>query len=233
MLAVGVGLLPALRLATSRRELLTKAPLGYAVGLAVTGIVAATLALVGVTVGWIALPLMAVASLGYGLRAVGRGAAAAWRWSARDLAPLALLGVVGVYLGAMARAFAVMPIYASDGWAIWGTRAKALYDLGTANAAPFTDSLYPALQHPLWLPAMEAVDARFMGRYDVALVDLQLLGLGIAFAGGAWVLLRDHAMPLLLAATLLAIVTAPTYYNQLQSNFADVPLAMFVALGVA
>jgi len=175
MLGVGVGLLPALRMAASRRELLTKAPLGYAVGLSVTGIVAATLALVGVTVGWIVLPLMAIASLAYGVRAVGRAAAPAWRWNVRDLAPLAVLAVAGVYLGAMARSFAVLPIWGSDGWAIWGTRAKALYDLGTANAAPFTDPIYPALQHPLWVPAMEAVDARFMGRYDVALIDLQPL----------------------------------------------------------
>ena len=115
MLAVGVGLLPALRLATARRELLTKAPLGYAVGLAVTGIVAATLALVGVTVGWIVLPLMAVGSLAYGLRSVGRAAAPAWRWNVRDLAPLAVLAVAAVYLGAMARSFAVLPIWASDG----------------------------------------------------------------------------------------------------------------------
>jgi hypothetical protein len=233
MLAVGVGLLPALRLAGSRRELVTKAPLGYAVGLATTGIVAATLALVGVGVGPIALPLMAVASLAYGLRAVRGPSSPARRWQLRDVAPLAVLAVVGVYLAAMSRAFAVIPIVASDGWAIWGTRARALYELGTANAAPFTSSAYPALQHPLWLPAIEAVDARFMGRYDVALVDLQLLGLAIAFAGGAWVLLRDHAPPLLLAASLLAIVTTPMYYNQLQSNFADVPVAMFVALGVA
>src|SRR5207237_3643734 len=36
-----------------------------------------------------------------------------------------------------------------------------------------------------------------------------------------------------LAAVLLAAVTAPTFFNQLPSNYADVPVAIFVALGVA
>ena len=63
-------------------------------------------------------------------------------------------------------------------------------------------------------------------------MHLQLLGLAIGFVGGAWTLLRA-TRPLLLAATLLALVAAPTFFNQLETNYADVPLAMFVALGVA
>src|SRR5262249_6396991 len=97
----------------------------------------------------------------------------------------------------------------------------------------FTAALTPALQHPLWLPALEAVDFRFLGRFDGTLVHLQLLGLAAAFVGGAWILLRDHAPPVLLAAALLAVVTAPTFFNQLQTNFADVPLAILLGLGVA
>src|SRR5262249_36789108 len=53
------------------------------------------------------------------------------------------------------------------------------------------------------------------------------------FVGGAWVLLRRSVRPLLLAVTLLAIVTAPSFLGQLQTNFADVPLAIVTALGVA
>src|SRR5207247_10717063 len=36
-----------------------------------------------------------------------------------------------------------------------------------------------------------------------------------------------------LAPVLLAAVAAPTFFNQLPSNYADVPLAVFVALGLA
>ena len=56
-----------LRLARTRRELLTKLPLAYAVGLAATGVIAAELAVVNVPVGRIGLPLLAGVSLFAGL----------------------------------------------------------------------------------------------------------------------------------------------------------------------
>src|SRR6185437_1600697 len=62
MLAVGAGLLPVLRLAHSRRDVVGQLPLAYAVGLAATGIVAANLALVDVSVGRLGLPLLAAGS---------------------------------------------------------------------------------------------------------------------------------------------------------------------------
>ena len=114
-----------------------------------------------------------------------------------------------------------------------GARARALYEFGHPVAPVFTDPLYPALQHPLLLPALEAIDFRFMGAFDGTAVHLQLLGLAVGFVGGAWTLLGGYDRPLLLAATLLALVCAPTFFNQLQTNYADMPLAMFVALGVA
>ena len=55
MPVLGAGLLPLLRLARTRRELLRRPPLAYAVGLAATGILSADLALVDIPVGWIAL----------------------------------------------------------------------------------------------------------------------------------------------------------------------------------
>ena len=54
-------------------------------------------------------------------------------------------------------------------------------------------------------------------------MHLQLAGFALAFLGGAWSLLRDRVPPLLLASVLLAILTTPTFFNQLQSNYADVP----------
>ena len=72
-----------------------------------------------------------------------------------------------------------------------------------------------------------------MSTFDGTAIHLQLLGLAIAFVGAAWILLRDHAPSLLLAAALLAVLTAPAFFGQLQTNSADVPLAMAIALGVA
>ena len=67
MLALGVGLLPLLGLARSRREMLVRLPLGYLVGIAATGILAADLAVLDVPVGRVALSVAAAAALGLGL----------------------------------------------------------------------------------------------------------------------------------------------------------------------
>jgi hypothetical protein len=236
MFALGTGLLPLLRLARTRRELVARLPLAYAVGIAATGILTAELAVVDVPFGRVGLPLLAAASLVLGLRRIEVetiGRSRSRRRLATDLPALAVLAVTAVFLVRAARLFAVKPLVEFDGWSIWGLRARALYDFGHPVAPVFTSPLYQALQHPLWLPALEALDFRFMGAFDGTLVHLQLFGLAVAFVAGAWVLLRPYAPPLLLAAVLLAILTAPTFFNQLQSNFADVPLAMLLALGIS
>jgi hypothetical protein len=233
MLGLGAGLLPLLRLANTPQQLLARLPLGYAVGLVATGVLAAELALVHVAVGWTTLTVVTVAALVFGLRRLERA-----RWEAgpplrRMLPAYALLAVVAAFLSAAAGLFTVKPLFETDGWMLWALRARALYDFGYPAAPVFTSAEYPGVAYPLWLPALEAVGFRFMGAFDGTLLHLQLGGIAIAFFGAAWVLLRPSARPFLLAATLLAIVTSPAVFNQLQTNFADMPLAMLIALGVA
>jgi hypothetical protein len=233
MLFVGAGLLPLLHLVRTRRELLLRLPLAYGVGLAATGILAAELAVVGIPVGWPFLAGAAAVSLALGVRrsSVGRSFRPAFAWS---LLPASLvLACITAYGVVAARLFAVEPLNAIDGWAIWGLRARALYDFGHPVAPVFTDPAYQALQHPLFLPALEALDFRVMGAFDGTVVHLQLLGFGIAFVAAGWSLLRGYAGPFLLASALLAAITAPTFFIQLPSNYADVPVAVFTALGVA
>ena len=235
MLVFGAGLLPVLRLAHTRRELLGRLPLAYAVGLAATGILAADLAVVDVPVGWVLLGVFAVVAAVLGLRRLPGGRPLLRPLGRRrlDLPAYALLGVIAAFAVPAAKLLAVNPLNAIDGWVIWGLRARALYDFGHPVAPIFTDPAYQALQHPLLLPALEALDFRVMGGFDGTVVHLQLLGFAVAFVGGAWGLLRTRVPPLLLAAVVLAAVTAPTFFNQLPSNYADVPVAVFVALGVA
>jgi dolichyl-phosphate-mannose-protein mannosyltransferase len=233
MLGLGAGLLPLLRLARTPQQLLARLPLAYAVGLATTGVLGAELAVVGLPVGWIALLLVTVAAL-----ALGRRRLELTPWEPgpalrRQLPSYAMLTVVVAFLASAAGLFAVKPLFETDGWMLWGMRARALYDFGHPVAPVFTSAQYPGLPYPLWLPALEAADFRFMGGFDGTLVHLQLAGVAVAFFGGAWVLLRRFARPFLLAAALLAIVTAPSVLNQLQTNFADVPLAMLISLGAA
>ena len=228
----GAGMLPLLGLARTPQQLLAKLPLAYAVGLVTTGVLAAELAVVGVPFGWIALAAVTAVALGVGLRRVERVPWEPGPPLLQRLPAFALLGIVVAFLASAAGLFAVKPLFETDGWMLWAMRARALYEFGHPVAPVFTSAEYPGLTYPLWLPALEAADFRFMGAFDGTLVHLQLAGLAAAFVGGAWVLLRSTSRPFLLAGTLLAIVTAPSVFNQLQTNFADIPLAMLISLGV-
>jgi hypothetical protein len=121
------------------------------------------------------------------------------------------------------------PLYEWDGWAIWATKARALYDFGGAYGPVFTT--YPPVQHPLFLPALEAIDFHALGRFDGTLVHVQLGMLGFGFAGALWTLLRERVPVALAGLGVLAIVSATAFVKQLSTNYADVPLALFVALG--
>ncbi len=180
------------------------------------------------------LALLAAATAVAGLRTLPRSTRSYARGSLwLSLPAYALLAVTAAFAVPFARLLTVKPLTDFDAWAIWVMRARALYDFGHPIAPVFTTAPYAALQHPLFLPALDALDFRAMGQFDPTLVHLQMLGFGIAFVGGGWTLLREHASPLMLAATLLAVVTAPTFVIQLQTNYADVPLAVFVAVGTA
>jgi hypothetical protein len=238
-LAIGVGLLPLLRIAPSRRALLARLPLAYMVGVAATGILAAHLALVDVPLGLLELTLVALVVLFFGLRRVRRAPAEAR--APRPRTPLASAsGLVGG--GALAAtlallvhafgAFRVQPLNEFDGWAIWAMKARALYDFGGAYGPVFTSATYPPLQHPLLFPSLEAIGFRAMGAFDGTLIHVQLLLLAFGFAGALWSLLRGRVPAAFAGVGVLAVVTAEPVLRQLAGNLADVPLAFLVALGV-
>jgi hypothetical protein len=95
MLLLGAGLLPLLRLAHSRRELVVRLPLAYAIGLVTTGSIAAELTVISLPVRWTMLSILAVLVAALGLRRLERGT---WRSRAprlRELPALAVLAVAG------------------------------------------------------------------------------------------------------------------------------------------
>jgi Ca2+/Na+ antiporter len=235
-LAVGAGLMPLLRIAPTRDDLVRRLGLSYLVGVAATGILAATLALVRIPLGLAELAFVAALVLLLGLRRLPQTADAAQVptepvWS-RIVGGAALL-VAGVLLVHAARTFRIRPLLEWDGWAIWAMKARGLYELGGAGSPVFTSESYPPLQHPLWLPSIEAIDFRAMGAFDGTLIHLQLLFLALGFLAAYWTLLRGVASDALLGVVALAILAAEPVLKQLSTNLADVPLAFLVALGIA
>src|SRR5262249_62149705 len=128
-----------------------------------------------------------------------------------------------VLVGRATRGFAVRPLVEWDGWAIWAMKARALYDFGGVAHGVFTTAPFGPLQHPLFLPALEATGFRAMGAFDGTLIHVQLALLAFAFAAGLWTLLRERVPAALAGAAILAIVAADATLKQLAGNLADIP----------
>jgi hypothetical protein len=230
---VGLGLLPWLGAARSWRELVSRSGLAYLVGLVATGILAAHLALVHLAFGWLALALaaaIAAVSGAWYLRGSERPVQPRPRWP-QVAAAAALAAVLAEY----ARAFAVAPLNRYDAWAIWTLKAHALYAFGWTDPAVFAGSEYrfANLDYPLLLPSLEAVDFRAMGAFDTRLVHLQFLLVLVAALAALGTVLAGRVHALVLWLLLGAVALAPAVFDQLLTAYADLPLALVFAVGVA
>jgi hypothetical protein len=232
-LVAGLGLLPLLGVARSWAELWARSGLAWLCGLVTAGIVAANLALVHVSFGWVGLGTLAAIAAGAG----------AWRLSGTEPPTLrrpmwlSLTGaaiLVGV-LVEYGRAFAVAPLDRYDAWAIWALKGHALYAFGWADPAVFARSEYrfANLDYPLWLPSVEALDFHVMGAVDTRILHLQFLLFLVAALAALAALLRDRVPGLLLWCALLAVALAPAVFDQLLTAYADLPLALVFAVGAA
>jgi hypothetical protein len=206
----------------------------YLLGLAVVGIVSAHLALVHVSFGWSGLAIVAAASLAI---AYLRGARPAVPRPGIRVPVIAAVGAAAL-VAMLARAwptFAAKPLDNYDAWAMWGMKAKALVDFGWADPSLFASSGAAELHldYPLLVPSLEAVAARAMGGYDERLIHLQFLLVGVAGVAALAGLLRPRVRPELLWPMLVAVAFAPAFLGQLVTAYADIPLGLFVAAGVA
>ena len=115
------------------------------------------------------------------------------------------------------------PLLESDGWVIWATRAPRCSKYGNDRSHPCSPTRASRrCSTRCCCPASRRSRSASWAVRRHAPAALQLLGLAIAFVGGSWVLLREQTPPVLLAATLVAVVTAPAFLFQLETNFADI-----------
>ncbi len=240
----GVGVIALFSIAHSRDELLRLVAVAPLAGMAWTGIVGATLATVGSRLDLAGLVVLAVATAGVGALRMRRSPVAVVpvapisRWRTRSLAEnaavAASLGALGTIIVAALAAFRVAPVAAYDGWAMWGMKARAISELGGADPRVFASPAYERLhlEYPLLLPALHALPLQADETFSSNTIVLSCLAFGLAGLIAVWGLLRDRVRASVLLPTIAAIATAPAFFGQLATGYADVPLAMLIAAGV-
>lgn len=203
-------------------------------GIAIVVVPTSYLALLGV-------PVVASAAVVGALVVVAGGVRARiWRGVPRPRTPK-LPGVVSG-LAALAsaalllygfRTFSTRPFLEWDSWTIWMAKARLLYEAPAAAPAALRSGNYGQPPYPLGLPTLEAVGFGAMGRFDGTAIGVQFWILAAAFPPALWALLRGVARSWVIGLAALAVIGAPQLLFQLLTRYADVPLGLFVGLGLA
>jgi hypothetical protein len=229
--AVGAAALACLRSLTWSR-------LGVALplGLVVVAIPASYVALLGIPVG------LTATCVGGAVVALGVWRVRPFRFPPRPQVPrpgiggtaaLAIGAVLAVLLAYASRTFAVRPLLEWDSWAVWTAKARLLYVDPSVAPEALRSGSYGQTPYPIGLPTIEALGFGSMGRYDPTLIGVQFWLLAASFPIALWSLLRYRARSWLVALVGVVTVGAPQVLYQLLTHYADVPLGLFVGLGLA
>ena len=122
-----------------------------------------------------------------------------------------------------------------DAWGIWLPKGLALRHHGLDERLFVPNGDYVAFgvpDYPLWWSVVTSLDVQAVGSVDVRAMCAQLALLTAAFVGAAARLLWGHVRPWVLAGALLLLVVSPELWRQVQGGVADLPLALYLALGV-
>jgi hypothetical protein len=121
-----------------------------------------------------------------------------------------------------------------DAWSIWARKARMLLEFGSLPTSFFTDSSYEFMHpdYPLLVPLMEATWFRFAGFADTRGLHMQFWLLLVAFVWAAGWIVGRRARPIVWLPLLALIAVAPGVWTQLLTEYADIPMALFLGLGL-
>jgi hypothetical protein len=142
------------------------------------------------------------------------------------VAAVCALGVVG--------GFRSSP-WLDDAWGIWLPKGLALWHHGLDERLFVPNGEFVTFgvpDYPLWWSVVSSIDAQAVGDLDVRAMCAQLALLTVAFVGAVARLLWDCVRPTVLAGSLLLLALSPELWRQVQGGVADLPLALYLALGV-
>ncbi|HEV7641487.1 MAG TPA: hypothetical protein VGO39_11520 [Gaiellaceae bacterium] len=238
-LAVGAAFFVVLGWVTRDRGTWYRLGAAFPIGVIVLVVPASYVALAGIPVSLTASVVGALILAGAAVRA------RVWRGLGVRLVPrrptVSAEGVAGALLGLVlaalllysARTFATRPFVEWDSWVVWMSKARLLYEAPSAAPEALRSGHYGQSPYPLGLPTIEALAFSAMGKFDGTLLGVQFLLLAASFPVALWALLRDHARTWMIALVSLVAMGAPQLLFQLLTRYADVPLGIFVGLGLA
>lgn len=238
VVGAAVGLLSGIP--RERRWLPTVVGLAPIAGIAGCGLLASFGAMIGINVGQSSTGVLAVAALLAGSLVVRHSATVGGSIApprqgnvgrTLELACLAGLFLLSVRIVALASATG---LDGWDGWAMWGPKAQALFVEGDVWGPVFTEPQY-LMQHqeyPILFPAIEALSAGAIDRFDPRLIDIEAAVVVVAFGWGAWAILRAVVPPALAAAVALGLTASAPLIANATINYADSVVAVFTALGL-
>jgi len=128
----------------------------------------------------------------------------------------------------------VQPLNAWDAWSIWTRKAEVLFFSGSLPTDFFASSAYTFMHpdYPILVPVFESVQFRAMGTIDTQAIHVQFWLLLVAFVWAILYLGLRRGTIFEWVPLAMAVSTVPAVYGQLFTAYADIPMALLLALGV-
>ncbi len=128
----------------------------------------------------------------------------------------------------------VQPLQAWDSWSIWARKGTLLFEYNHLPTAFFTSPVYAFMHpdYPLLLPLYEASWFRVVGSADTQSLHAWFWILFVAFLWATAYVSSRVARPMIWAPLVGLLAVTPEIWTQLMSMYADVPMGLFLMIGV-
>jgi len=121
-----------------------------------------------------------------------------------------------------------------DSWSIWARKGEMLFYTGSLPKDFFASSAYVFMHadYPLLIPVFESIHFRAMGTTDTQAIHWQFWLLLVGFVWALLYLGHRRGTFFVWLPIVVAVSIAPSVSSQLLTAYADIPAALFLALGV-
>jgi hypothetical protein len=125
------------------------------------------------------------------------------------------------------------PLVEWDAWSIWSRKAEMLFHTGALPTDFFASSAYAFMHpdYPILIPVFESLQYRAMGTINTQAIHWQFFLLLVAFVLAVFYLGLRRATPLEWLPLAIVPAVVPAVSSQLVTAYADIPAALFLALG--